>query len=100
MYTKIQKHSDTEVINAMRIIQEHCAYYHAGKSPFHDSEYKGGANCEYCVLGRKEQNHKIKGKKSEYTIIDEPASCMLVDKYQTCIPWSWDVPEVKEIALF
>ncbi len=100
MYKVIQKHSDAEVINAMRIIQEHCAYFHAGKSPFHDKEYEGGPNCHYCILGRKEQSHKIKGKKAEYTIIDEKASCMLVDKYQTCIPWTWDVPETEEVTLF
>ena len=58
-YENIQKHSDNEVINAMRTIQEHCAYYHNGKSPFHDTEYKGGANCDYCVLGRKEKLRKI-----------------------------------------
>ena len=52
------------------------------------------------ALGRKEQSHKIKGKKAEYTIIDEKVSCMLVDKYQTCIPWTWDVPEIEEITLF
>ncbi|WP_027405486.1 hypothetical protein [Anaerovibrio sp. RM50] len=100
MYKDFKKHSDTEVINAMRIIQEHCAYFHAGKSPFHDQEYGGGPNCHYCILGRKRKTHKIKGKKTEYTIIDEEASCMLVDKYGKCIPWLWDIPEVEDITLF
>lgn len=99
-YLNYQKHSEAEVINAVRVIKEHCAYYHSGRSPFHETEYKGGPNCNYCVLGKKEKKHTVQGEKTTYTVIDEPASCMLKDNYHQCIPWFWQVPEIKDITLF